>query len=210
MDKRIAKEFLCSTHHCTDGKQSPDKANDLSKAFQPYHSWGEPASWPPPCPQPRALSTALQGKEGAGLTQGRSCLLPAWGSPLPTAHPHPHEQQGSQGHRGQTFCCKNKAHRHLRPGVMIRIPPSAHQPFPSLQGTWDASPHSVPGNLCWSWNTSWVFPSLRRLGVCAGLSMHCLNEFPQPCVCVTSGYLLNLAFEGLHSERSLTASSEDM
>lgn len=180
MDKCITQEFLCSTHHCTDGKQSPDKERDLPKAFQPYHGWGEPASWALPYPPTPHSEHRTSGEVRCWAHTGEVLLAACLGLTPACCPPTPTLAAGLTGAQGLAFCCKHKAHHHLRPGVMIRIPPSAHQPLPSLQGTWDSSPHTGPGNFCWSWKTSWVFPSLRRRGVCEGFYVHCLNEFPQP------------------------------
>lgn len=67
MDKCITKEFLCSTYHCTDGKQSPHKENDLPQAFQPYHMGGE-SGFMAPAPPPTQSSG--HHTSGAGKVLG--------------------------------------------------------------------------------------------------------------------------------------------
>lgn len=46
---------------------------------------------------------------------------------------------------------------------MMRIPPSAHEPVPILQGQQDSGPHTAPGNV--AGHRALVFLSLRWLCV---------------------------------------------
>ena len=99
MNKCRTQEFLCSTHHCTDGKQSPERESDLPEAFQPYHSWGRPGSMAPAPPPPAQSSghhthtnacTGLTGALGLDLMLQTQSTLPseAWGDDVnPTKCP---------------------------------------------------------------------------------------------------------------------------
>lgn len=84
--KCLTKGLLCSTCHCTDGKQSPERESNLPMALQPYHSWGRPGSMAPAHSPPR-LWTPHLGEVGC-WAHTRDALLAACLVPCPACCPH--------------------------------------------------------------------------------------------------------------------------
>lgn len=74
MNKCITKEFLCSTHHCTNGRGSPEREVDLLKAWQPYHSWGRPGSMAPVPPPVQSSGHHTSGEVGCWAHTGEVLL----------------------------------------------------------------------------------------------------------------------------------------